>query len=254
MKGWISGVAVVLLAMTPAYAQQQQTEVDQAKARQRISTMEGVLERAVTNGADNMLRQIKAVTSDPPVLTGQPEVRGFRLDGYGVFFDVEVPQLLLPVTWPLRQLYRDNTNRVVDDLRALMVNLNPPQREQVAQLVQRLQLQAPVSQQVAGQGPSAQVPRQPDPVVDDPEARYTLEVKSALVDAMIENSQALAIGLDEWLTVAARDNVQVDPLIRGDRAEFSTIIFRVKGSDLSAFRAGRITIDDVRKKVEVREY
>jgi hypothetical protein len=252
MKGWISGVAVVLLAVTPAYAQQQQTEADQAKARQRISTMEGVLERAVTNGADNMLRQIKAVTSDPPVLTGQPEVRGFRLDGYGVFFDVEVPQLLLPVTWPLRQLYRDNTNRVVDDLRALMVSLNPPQREQVAQLVQRLQLQAP--QSIAGQGPSAQTPRLADPAIDDPEARYTVEVKAALVDAMIENSQALAIGLDEWLTVAARDNVQVDPLIRGDRAEFSTIIFRVKGSDLSAFRAGRITIDDVRKKVEVREY
>jgi hypothetical protein len=93
----------------------------------------------------------------------------------------------------------------------------------------------------------------PDPV-DDPEAQYTLEVKSALIDAMIENSQPLAIGPDEWLTVAARDNVQVDPLVRGDRAEFSTIIFRVRGSDLGAFRAGRITIDEVRKKVEVREY
>jgi hypothetical protein len=187
------------------------------------------------------------------MLTGLPQARGFRLDGYGVFFDVEVPQLMLPVTWPLRQLYRDNTNRVVNDLRALMVNLSPPQREQVAQLVQRLELQRPAPQPVAGQGPSAPAPRLPDPV-DDPEAQYTLEVKSALIDAMIENSQPLAIGPDEWLTVAARDNVQVDPLVRGDRAEFSTIIFRVRGSDLGAFRAGRITIDEVRKKVEVREY
>jgi hypothetical protein len=251
MKGLIAGLTV-LLAIMPAYAQQQQTEADQAKARQRISTMEGVLERAVKNGADNMLRQIKALTSDPPVLTGLPEVRGFRLDGYGVFFDVEVPQLLLPVTWPLRQLYRDNTNRVVDDLRALMVSLNPPQREQVAQLVQRLELQTPAPQPVAGQSPSA--PRPADSAVEDPEARYTLEVKAALIDAMIENSQPLAVGPDEWLTVAARDNVQVDPLVRGDRAEFSTIIFRVRGSDLGAFRAGRITIDDVRQKVEVREY
>ena len=253
MKGWIAGLAV-LLAVTPAFAQQQAGEADQAKARQRISTMEGVLERAVKNGADNMVRQVRAVTPDPPMLSGLPEARGFRLDGYGVFFDVEVPQLMLPVTWPLRQLYRDNTNRVVDDLRALMVNLNPPQREQVAQLVQRLQLQAPALQPVAGQGPGAQVPQPSGPAVDDPEGRYTQEVKVALVDAMIENSQPLAIGPDEWLTVAARDNVQVDPLIRGDRAEFSTVIFRVRGSDLSAFRAGRITIDDVRKKVEVREY
>ena len=249
MKGWIAGLAV-LLTMTPAHAQQQQVE-DQAKARQRISTMEGVLERAVKNGADNMLRQVRSVTSDPPVLTGLPEVRGFRLDGYGVFFDVEVPQLILPVTWPLRQLYRDNTSRVVDDLRALMVSLSPPQREQVARLVQRLELQTPTSPQVAGQGPGAQAARSE---VDDPETRYTLEVKAALIDAMIENSQPLSIGPDEWLTVAARDNVPVDPLIRGDRAEFSTVIFRVKGSDLVAFRAGRITIDEVRKKVEVKEY
>jgi hypothetical protein len=243
----------VLLAMTPAYAQQQ-AAADQAKARQRISTMEGVLERAVKSGADNMLRQVRAVTSDPPQLTGLPEVRGFRLDGYGVFFDVEVPQLILPVTWPLRQLYRDNTSRIVNDLRALMVGLTPPQREQVAQLLQRIEWQAPAPVQLAGQGPGAQVPRPPDPAVDDPEARYTEEVKAALIDAMIENSQPLSIGPDEWLTVAARDNVPVDPLIRGDRAEFSTVIFRVKGSDLNAFRAGRITIDDVRKKVEVKEY
>ena len=253
MKGWIAGLAV-LLAMTPAYAQQPQGDTDQVKARQRISTMEGVLERAVKNGADNMVRQVRAVATDPPMLSGLPEARGFRLDGYGVFFDVEVPQLIFPVTWPLRQLYRDNTNRVVDDLRALMVNLDPAQREQVSQMVRRLELQVPVSQPVAGQGPSAQVPRPSDAVVEDPEARYTVEVKSALVDAMIENSQPLSIGPDEWLTVAARDNVQVDPLIRGDRAEFSTVIFRVKGSDLGAFRAGRITIDDVRKKVEIREY
>ena len=31
------------------------------------------------------------------MLTGVPEVRGFRLDGYGVFFDVEVPALRLPL-------------------------------------------------------------------------------------------------------------------------------------------------------------
>ena len=37
--------------------------------------------------------------------------------------------------------------------------------------------------------------------------RSTREVKSALIDAMIENSGPLALGTDEWLTVAARDNV-----------------------------------------------
>jgi hypothetical protein len=91
-------------------------------------------------------------------------------------------------------------------------------------------------------------------VLDNPAEGYTREVKAALVDAMIENSGPLALGPEEWLTVAARDNVPRDPLIPGDMADFSTIIFRVKGSDLAAFRAGRMTLEEARQKVEVREY
>jgi hypothetical protein len=259
MTRWISGAAVVMLAMTPAYAQQSDT--DPLKARQRISMMEGALERAVSNGAQNMLRQVKAVMSDPPMLTGVPEARGFRLDGYGVFFDVEVPGLRLPVTWPLRMLYRDSNLRMLDELRAIAVDLDPRQREQFSQLVKRLELQSQglgnLQTQQAGinqttGAPAA--PRQPEPVIDDPEARYTQEVKAALVDAMIEYSSPLTIGAEEWLTVAARDNLPRDPLVPSDTNDFSTVTFRVKGSDLASFRAGRMTLDEVRKKVEVREY
>jgi hypothetical protein len=266
MRGWISRAAVVMLAMTPAYAQQPESSgnSDPLKARQRISMMEGALERAVSNGAQNMLRQARAVMPDPWMLTGAPEARGFRLDGYGVFFDVEVPALRPPVTWPLRMLYRDSNQRVADELRAMMVDLDPRQREQFSQLVKRLELQSRSvaelqaqagigqSQTTAGAAPDA--PRAPEPVVDDPEARYTQEVKAALVEAMIEYSSPLSIGSEEWLTVAARDNLPKDPLVPSDTSDFSTVTFRVKGSDLSAYRAGRITLDEVRKKVEVREY
>jgi hypothetical protein len=261
MRGWFFGVAVAVLAVTPAYAQQSQpSEADQIKARQKISMMEGVLERAVQNGAESMLRQFKTITQESPMLTGLPEARGFRLDGYGVFFDVEVPALRLPVTWPLRNLYRDSTNRIVDELRAMMVGLDPQGREQLSQVVKRLELSTrPAATPTAGvqnTDPLLVAPRSPqaDLVLEDPEARYTQEVKAALVDAMVENSSPLNIGSEEWLTVAARDNVPRDPLIPGDQADFSTVIFRVKGSDLGAFRAGRMSIDDVRKKVEVREY
>jgi hypothetical protein len=249
-----------MLAMTPAHAQQDDTE--QIKARQRISTMEGVLERAVSNGAESMLRQVRTVRADLPSLTGLPEARGFRLDGYGAFFDVEVPALILPPTWPLRLLYRDSTNRIVDELRAMMVTFDQRTREQLSPLVRRLELQSQgatglvsASGQTSGQV-VAQTSAQDNPqgVIDDPESRYTQEVKAALIDAMIENSQPLNIAPEEWLTVAARDNVPHDPLTPGDKTDFSTLIFRVKGTDLAAFRAGRMTIDEVRKKVEVREY
>jgi hypothetical protein len=230
--------------------------------------MEAVLERAVSNGADNMLRQMKAVMADAPMLTGVPEVRGFRLDGYGVFFDVEVPALRLPVTWPLRYMFRDNreTMRAVDELRAMMVDAEPRQRERLAQIVRQLeQTQSPAARgtgrlgagamQVVGATGQNQSQNQIDAAAfDDPEEHYTREVKAALVDAMIENSLPIALGPEEWLTVAARDNVPRDPLIPTDTADTRTVIFRVKGIDLSAFRAGRMTLEDVRKKVETREY
>ena len=92
--------------------------------------------------------------ADAPMLTGVPEVRGFRLDGYGVFFDVEVPALRLPVTWPLRYMFRDNreTMGIVEELRAMMVESEPRQRDRLAQVVRQLEQQAQVPAALRGTG------------------------------------------------------------------------------------------------------
>ena len=255
---WIAGTVFVTLVSAVGFAQQ--TELDQVKARQRISMMEGVLERAVSNGADSVVRQMKAVMGDAWMLTGVPEVRGFRLDGYGVFFDVEVPALRPPVTWPLRYMLRDarDNQQVVTELKAMMLESEPRQRERLAQVVRQLEQQSPVPSALRSSGRIGAATVQGGQIdaaaLDDPEEHYTHEVKAALVDAMIENSGPVAIGADEWLTVAARDNVPRDPLIPTDAADTRTIIFRIKGSDLAAFRAGKIMLEEARKKVETREH
>jgi hypothetical protein len=259
-RQWIVATTFMFLAGAGAFAQQQQTEIDQVKARQRISMMEGVLERAVSSGADNVVRQLRSVMGDAWMLTGVPEVRGFRLDGYGVFFDVEVPALRPPVTWPLRYMFRDNRETVamVNELKSLMADSEPPQQERIARVLRQLEQQAQVpgalrSASRAGAAPGLQVGGQPDlGTYDDPEEAYTREVKAALVDAMID-SGLISVGPDEWLTVAARDNVPRDPLIPTDTADTQSIIFRIRGSDLAAFREKRLTLDEVRKKVETRE-
>ena len=119
--------------------------------------MEGVLERAVSNGAENMLRQVRTVMPDAPMLSGVPQVRGFRLDGYGVFFDVEVPALRLPVTWPLRYLIEDNRAAVaatLAELRTLIADQPARERDRFEMLAQRLETRAVM--------PRA-TPRQADP-------------------------------------------------------------------------------------------
>src|ERR1700754_3956144 len=106
----MSGVAFVVVAVAGLAAAQtpRQEELEQVKARQKISTMEAVLERAVSNGADNMLRQMRELMPDAPMLSGQPQVRGFRLEGFGVFFDVDVPALRIPISYTLRYMVDQN--------------------------------------------------------------------------------------------------------------------------------------------------
>ena len=234
--------AVLLSVGTGAVlAQSPSAEADQVRSRQRISMMEGALERAVSNGAENMLRRVRSVMPDPPMLTGAPRVRGFRLDGYGVFFDVEVPALRMPLTWTMRYMLDDRRatlNELLSELRRLPAG--SPNRERVDVLVRQLE--------------RADGPKESGAAASDPNEAYTEAVKESLLDAMLENSGPIALSNEEWLTVAARDNLPRDPLIPGDTAELNTVIFRLKGSDLAAFRAGRLTLEEARKLVEAREY
>jgi hypothetical protein len=62
----------------------------------------------------------------------------------------------------------------------------------------------------------------------------------------------MGIGPEEWLTVAARDNEE--RLAPGDLYEVLTIVLRIKGADLAAFRAERLTREEARNRVEVREF
>jgi hypothetical protein len=114
-----------------------------------------------------------------------------------------------------------------------------------------------VSGQTVGQVTTRQATPPPPPdalLVSDPAAAYTREVKAALMDAMIENSGPLAVSSDEWLVVAARDSEPGNRLVPGDAYDTTTWVLRVKGEDLAAFRAGRLTLEEARARVEVREF
>ena len=76
----------------------------------------------------------------------------------------------------------------------------------------------------------------------DPNRAYTEAVTRALVDAMIDYSTPMAIGPEQWLTVAARDDEGRNALAPKDPLEeVVTMIYRIKGSDLLAYRSGRST-------------
>jgi hypothetical protein len=283
MKRSLFVIAVVMGAAPAAFAQAPVSqapgaEADQVRGRQKISMMESVLESAVANGADSLMRAVRAVMPpDALVLTGAPSARGFRLEGYGLFFDVEVPAFRPTMVWRLRQMVDENglgAAAAVNQLKAYIATVQDPrQRASLDRALRRLELQVgpvgpagPVQQQASAHQVGSTVGAQSvatapdtapqvDPsVIDDPNGAYTHEVSAAIIDAMIENSGPLPVGDNEWLTVAARDNIRPDRLVPGDTSNISSIVFRIKGSDLAAFRAGRLTLDETRQRVEVKQF
>ena len=68
---------------------------------------------------------------------------------------------------------------------------------------------------------------------------------------MLDHSSALGLAANEWLTIGARRN-EVRPRIGPLDSNAPTIVIRVRGSELAAFRAGQISREHAIKRVEVR--
>jgi hypothetical protein len=261
---------------------------DQVQARYNIFVMEGVLERAVAHGADQLRRQMQRVAPDLQLLTGDAQARGFRLDGYGVFFDVGVPVMRQSVLWTWRTMFYDNApaGSTLQQLKASIerIVVDPREKATLMQMLKRVEAQvggpaapaggaaAPVvatspsdDRAVPANERTVQALDAPQPVapptvgpeeaalLDDPNGAYEREVVNALIDAMLKHSGSISIGADEWLTVAAHDTEHRSRLA-SQPYDLLTIVLRVKGSDLAALRADRITLEEARKRVEVREF
>jgi hypothetical protein len=233
-----------------------------ADRRDDIKTLEAVLTLAVKSGADKLALQMRASEPGSLFVIDTGRTRGFDLQGYGVFFDVDVPMMKQSYLYVTRQLTQQETRA---QLESSIANLPPGLLRDFA--IREL------NRMPQGQRPAAatQVASQPEPGtvraadVDalapttisaaaprDPNELYTEAVKTALIDAMLKHSLGLKLGPEEWLTVAARD--AQGPLTPGQPDDASTIVIRIKGSDLAAFHSNRLTPEEVRKRVEVKEY
>ena len=289
MKRQSSVVAVTVFtlcaAAAPAIAQETspaRSEAEQKRARYQIGQMERVLEGAVEHGATMMRDRLQAVV--PPaqaqlLIQENAHVRGFRLEGYGVFFDVIVPSLDGSLTWSLRTLDQNDLG-LQSALSVLRTRINPTDID-MQQALKRIELQVgpamPVglTLPVPGQSDARNVsgsaagvtdqlspgaaqagpppPLQPDPILDDPNEAYRGEVILALIDAMLDHSSPLGVGPNEWVTIAARRNEERPRLAPADSGAQSVVI-RASGADLAAFRAGQISREEVIKRVDRRVF
>jgi hypothetical protein len=278
VKGTAAAIMAGLMCGAPAAPAAAQTitaaqaAIEQKEARYQIGVMERVIESAVEHGATIMRDRLQAALPAALLLPENARVRGFRLDGYGMFFDVEVPPVSgtmdASLLWSLRTLDQNDLglNSALKALKAYVESANDPNLQQA---FKRVELQvAPdgplprpasvstgagaaagsAASAAAGAGPQTPV----DSVLNDPEA-YHKEVNDAVIAAILEHSGPLGIGPDEWLTIAER-GIQETPKLTVADNDSHTILIRVNGATLKAFRAGQITKEEALKRIEVRVF
>jgi hypothetical protein len=249
------GGASPLWGQTPAVGG---SDADRRTERYRIGTMERVLENAVEHGATVTRDRLRALIPADVLLSEEAKARGFRLAGYGVFFDVLVPNLQGTLPWIYRTLDQTDLGlqSALKTLRAMVdaQGSNP----EVQQALKRLELQvapyaaaAERSASAAGSD-SAAASRAADPILSNPEEAYRAEVTEALIDAMLTHSRALELAAGEWLTVGARrdDGARIGV---GD-SPARTLQISVRADDLKAYLAGQITREQARARMDVRVF
>ena len=267
-------VGAVTLGAGAASAQTKQSVAAQKQARYEIAQMERVLEGAVEHGVANIRDRLQALGPTELLISDNARARGFRLDGYGVFFDVVVPSLDTTVLWSIRTLDQ-NLLGLQSALKELETHVKQSGDVNLEQGLRRIELQvdpllvARSATSVAGAttvgsaarkvndsvtAATADVPQQAaDSILANPNDVYRTEVTQALKDALLDHSSSLGIEPSEWLTLAARRNDDRPRLAPAD-TDAQTFFIRLKGSDLAAFLARQITREEALQRIEVRVF
>ena len=257
----------LLLAAVPALAQPGATvaatasapDIEGAAARNRLRVMESALEQVARNAAQQTSQRAQAASPDLLFFSGFARARGFRLDGYGVFFDVDLLAMRQSLTWSFRTVRRmqGETDRALDSLRQHVEAVNDQQARTELETALRL-IELEMRPPAMAGGPVRGVPLAQTTAREAVEPVnfgriYTEELQSALVQAMLDYGGTLRLGADEWLTVAARSSGEL--AVAPDPFDGTPgLILRIKGSDLTAFEAGDLTFEDARQRLDVRPF
>ncbi len=260
-------VATGALAQTPAPREGTRCTAasDAQRARYQIRMLERVLEQAVRHGTQVVAMQFRTFAPSAVLFTGATLARGFALDEYGVFFDVQVPSLRRSLTWTFRTLNRDGLS-LDDALTALRQHVqslgDPRARDVLEQALRSLEVRVGPLAATRWDGARAtrigagDADRPPATVVDiDPADVYASQIRDELVGVMLDHSGSLALGPDDWLTVAATGAASswVGAAVSAASAA-TAMMLRIRGRDLAALRAGDISRSEAQNRIHAIEF
>lgn len=116
--------------------------VNMLRNRYHVRQMESVLVRAIEHAAEVMTHRLTTVSPDVMALAGMPRAQGFRIEGHGLFFAVEVPRLSDSMNWALQVLSSDRDERTLGSLRRLAeTQADPALRADIERAIRSLERQ-----------------------------------------------------------------------------------------------------------------
>ncbi len=215
LSALIVGCSMPALAQTPVAAPAPAESA--SNLRFQVRTMETVLSTAVQNGVDHLAQKINEVAPGLRLFNGQPHAHGYQVEDMGWFFDVEVPDI-----------YPGSAD--------LYVELLPTPNRQVNN---------------SGRNPvAAAATIDLSTIVRDPVGDYRQAIRDALIDAMLDFGQ-MPLKPSESLTIGARRPDPIGLSAAGDSSV--ALVLSIKGEDLAALRAGKITRDAAKVRIKIRE-
>ena len=233
----VLGAAMALGSFVRAQSPAQNSRADDP-ARPQVQTFEMVLGRALeTAGRNFATRAAEIAPQLTAVPTGEnPQVTGVAVRDLNLFvFHVQVPGIDLSLS-----------------VMNLMVN-----RPQFAGRTDGLQPQ-PVNERVGSTGvvvADPMGPAAPRPTLLDFRVVYQTQVREALVDAIVDNAGTLPMGpVDALLVITGGmglDSQITNPFYRRTSQR---LVLRAKGADLTAFREGRLTRDEVKQRILASDF
>jgi hypothetical protein len=201
--------------------------------RSQILTFEDVLRRAIEVAGEELSTQVKQQLNAPiPIQFGfepaVPVVRGWPIPSYGYHFAVHVPN----VTEAGMMVYR------------MWVAPGQPLRPA-----------EPGSRPVASSsvvnddpmGPPASAPAENGAAGFDPIVVFQANVRTALIDAILNNPGVLTLRDADWLAVSTT-GVGQSPAARLSPRSARVTLY-VRGADLLALRDGKLTREEARARI-----
>jgi hypothetical protein len=233
-------LVLVLTATMPLGAQQRTPSA--TPMRSQILTFEDVLLRAIEVAGDELSKQVQQqLNMAVPIQFGfepmAPIVRGWPIDSYGYHFAVQVPDVAQTGIL-LAELYR------MPGQQAPRPATEAESRPVASGGVIKDDPMGPAS---PGPGPGRSATARASAAGFDPIATFHLNVRAALIDAIINNPGVLALRDTDWLAVSTTGMGQSPATRLSPRSARMTLY--INGADLRALRDGKLTPEQARARI-----